>query len=519
MSATTRSRKSKSTGKGKNKNTRRSVQPSVRFDTKGFESRDLCGCPACAGAEVDLGEVIDELTGELIEFQDALDAELAGAAFVSVGTAIGADFEQALIEGLVPEFEARATAGSLAMLLSIAAIAPRESSKAASAAAVRLAGAGVALPSWAAELDDPIGVTDCVRLHDTQGIASVLAGSFHRGTRSHAFVVTVDDLDCGAASDIFVLDPDGLPQALDDLQASGRDDGLEIVREALDAADFRWHVENALDARATHDGDRLEDSLPADEDGPGYPALALLLRARVANLPAPDKPAAPHRGAGGGNLAALQMLAQLTGGAGFAASPQPVRALPAKRTKADGAAPMYRIKVQLRGSKPPIWRRLEVPADISLARLHAVLQVAFDWHGGHLHVFTTPYGDFGTADADLGHRPEATVTLEQVAPDPSSKITYTYDFGDDWEHVIVVEKVLGRGKASSSPRCTGGRRAAPPEDCGGMWGYAELAEILSDPADPEHEERLEWLGLADAADFVPASFDAETVSSRLARLR
>jgi hypothetical protein len=94
---------------------------------------------------------------------------------------------------------------------------------------------------------------------------------------------------------------------------------------------------------------------------------------------------------------------------------------------------------------------------------------AFAWDGSHLHVFQTPYGEFGIADAELGHRAEAPVTLEQVAPTVRSAIRYTYDFGDDWEHDVVVEKVLNRDSTLSYPRCTGGRGAAPPEDCGGIW--------------------------------------------------
>jgi hypothetical protein len=100
----------------------------------------------------------------------------------------------------------------------------------------------------------------------------------------------------------------------------------------------------------------------------------------------------------------------------------------------------------------------------------------------------------------------------------NSKLRYTYDFGDDWEHDILVEKVLDRNETVAYPRCTGGRRAAPPEDCGGIWGYAELVEVLNDPADPEHKDRLEWLGLDDAADFDPDRFDAEAVTQALAAL-
>jgi hypothetical protein len=162
---------------------------------------------------------------------------------------------------------------------------------------------------------------------------------------------------------------------------------------------------------------------------------------------------------------------------------------------------------------------LLVPADVSLARLHDVIQAAFGWQDSHMHVFETPYGDFGRADRELGHRAEAPVTLEQVAPQAKAKIGYTYDFGDDWAHEIVVEKVLDRNPALTYPCCTGGRRAAPPEDCGGIWGYEELVEILADPQHPEHEERLEWLGLEDATQFDPAAFDPVEVNRALAKLR
>ena len=200
-------------------------------------------------------------------------------------------------------------------------------------------------------------------------------------------------------------------------------------------------------------------------------------------------------------------------------------ALPAERKKSDWPVPVYQIKVGLRGARPPIWRRLEVPADISLARLHTVIQIAFGWDDSHLHVFETPYGSFGSPDADLGHRSETSVTLEQVAPAANSKLRYTYDFGDDWEHDILVEKVfdyemtLDHEMTTAYPRCTGGRRAAPPDDCGGIWGYAELVEVLNDPADQEHKDRLEWLGLDDAAEFDPDRFDAEAITRTLSFAR
>ncbi|HEY4993244.1 MAG TPA: plasmid pRiA4b ORF-3 family protein [Nakamurella sp.] len=470
---------------------------------------------------------------DLTESEDPLDAELVGATVMSIGAGAGESFEEALIGGFIPEFEARANSEALALLLAIGSVADDRAGKEASAAAARLVEAGVPRPGWAAELGEPVTVADCLRLSDAQGTASMLACSFHRAGRSRAVVISVDHQDCGAASAILLLDVDQLPEALQMMRAIGRDDGLEITTEALDAAEFRWQVEKALDARAVHDSALSAeeiDGIAIDEDGPVYPALAVLMRARMNALPMPNKPAAPHgdEDAGRVRLAAMQTLAQLTGGAGspFGARTPPaargrtaVPALPAKRKKSDRPAPVYQIKVGLRGAKPPIWRRLEVPADISLARLHTVIQIAFGWDDSHLHVFETPYGSFGTADADLGHRAETSVTLEQVAPAANSTLRYTYDFGADWDHDILVEKVLDQDETAGYPRCTGGRRAAPPDDCGGIWGYAELVEVLRDPADKEHEDRLEWLGLDAAAEFDPDRFDAEAVTRALSFAR
>jgi hypothetical protein len=110
--------------------------------------------------------------------------------------------------------------------------------------------------------------------------------------RGHAVVISVDNADCGAAGDILLLDMDQLPEALEMMRSAGRDGGLEVTTEKLDAAEFRWQAEKALDARAVHDRDGLDEDLtdlPSDEDGPGYPALAVLVRARLNALPAPQQ--------------------------------------------------------------------------------------------------------------------------------------------------------------------------------------------------------------------------------------
>ena len=189
----------------------------------------------------------------------------------------------------------------------------------------------------------------------------MLACSFHRAGRSRAVVISVDHQDCGAAGAIVLLDLDQLPAALQTMRANGHNDGLQITTEALDAAEFRWQVEKALDARAVHDSALSAeeiDGIAIDEDGPVYPALAVLMRARMNALPMPNKPAAPHgdEDAGRVRLAAMQTLAQLTGGAGspFGARTPPaargrtaVAALPAKRKKSDRPAPGYQMGAAL----------------------------------------------------------------------------------------------------------------------------------------------------------------------------
>ncbi|MFC9848665.1 plasmid pRiA4b ORF-3 family protein [Streptomyces sp. NPDC060223] len=179
---------------------------------------------------------------------------------------------------------------------------------------------------------------------------------------------------------------------------------------------------------------------------------------------------------------------------------------------------VHKIKIALRDSRPPIWRRLEVPSDITLRQLHDVIQAAFGWEEYHMWAFETGRDRYGVADRDLGIRSAASNRLGQVAPHTGARLRHTYDLGDDWEHDILIEDVTAPEADTAYPRCLTGRRACPPEDCGGIWGYDYLIEILADPAHEEHEDRLEWLGLDSADQFDPAVFDAAQVNSVLSAL-
>jgi hypothetical protein len=187
----------------------------------------------------------------------------------------------------------------------------------------------------------------------------------------------------------------------------------------------------------------------------------------------------------------------------------------AERT--DGA--VYQLKISLRRvSKPPVWRRVAVPADITLSALHEVILHAMGWHGGHLHVFTTGWAEYGTPGPDLGHADDSAVRLAEVLSVPGEKLRYTYDFGDDWEHDIQLEEIGREEPEGSYPSCLAGKGACPPDDCGGAWGYAELKQILADPDDEEHQEMLEWLGLDSGEEFDPKEFSIDRVNARLRHL-
>jgi len=182
------------------------------------------------------------------------------------------------------------------------------------------------------------------------------------------------------------------------------------------------------------------------------------------------------------------------------------------RTKKDVS--IYQLKVTLKGSKPPIWRRIQVKSNIRLSDLHGAIQCVMDWDGGHLHQFIYKNQYFGepSDDDDWDQvTDEDKVRLSDLDLRPKSKFEYEYDFGDGWMHAIVVEKTLPVEKGVAYPRCIDGKRACPPDDCGGIWGYYEMLQALSDRKHPEHENMKEWLG----DKFDPEAFDLEGTDAAL----
>ncbi|MDO8705711.1 MAG: plasmid pRiA4b ORF-3 family protein [Sulfuricaulis sp.] len=179
-------------------------------------------------------------------------------------------------------------------------------------------------------------------------------------------------------------------------------------------------------------------------------------------------------------------------------------------------APIYRIKVTLRHIAPPVWRRIEIPADIKLGKLHDVLQMAMGWTDSHLHGFRVGRTSYGVPDPNFpgDFNNERNVRLNQIA-DEGNTIIYDYDFGDGWEHDLKIEKTLPPEPGAHYPRCIKGKRACPPEDCGGPWGYQNLLDALKDPKHENHEEMLEWFG--DELD--PEAFDLDDINEALKHFR
>ena len=187
-----------------------------------------------------------------------------------------------------------------------------------------------------------------------------------------------------------------------------------------------------------------------------------------------------------------------------------------ERPTTDKPTRIYQLKITLDRSEPPIWRRVLVPGSITLKGLHKVIQSVMDWDGGHPHVFTVDRTEIGPADLDLDSddQDERLVRLDQIAKRAKRKFSYEYDFGDSWMHTIQVEQILPMDPGVKLPSCVGGERASPPEDCGGLWGYAGLLEVLADPEDPEHDEMMEyWSGPID-----PEKFDLAVTNEALQKI-
>jgi hypothetical protein len=190
------------------------------------------------------------------------------------------------------------------------------------------------------------------------------------------------------------------------------------------------------------------------------------------------------------------------------------------KIEAGGGVPLYQVKITLKWSKPPIWRRVVVRADMRLDRLHDLIQIVMPWTNSHMHHFVAERTFYGRPDpefADMGPETlnEKGYTLADLAPVAKSKFIYEYDFGDSWEHEVTVEKVLPPDPAFKHPTCLAGANACPPDDCGGMGGYYNLLEALGNPKHPEHADLKEWVG----GQWDAQRFHLDEINGRLKRLK
>jgi hypothetical protein len=184
---------------------------------------------------------------------------------------------------------------------------------------------------------------------------------------------------------------------------------------------------------------------------------------------------------------------------------------------ASAIASIYQLKVVLNDIKPEIWRRLLVPATVTLPRLHDILQVSMGWMDSHLHQFIVGRTRYLLPDPDAnlplaGEQDERRVRLDSLLKKAGQKLIYEYDFGDGWEHAILLEGVLDPVAGETYPRCLKAVRACPPEDCGGPFGYMDLLQILSDPKHPDPNEMRQWIG----DDFDPEAVDLTKINATLA---
>jgi len=180
---------------------------------------------------------------------------------------------------------------------------------------------------------------------------------------------------------------------------------------------------------------------------------------------------------------------------------------------------VYQFKITLIGIKPPIWRRIQVPETYSFWDLHVAIQDAMGWLDYHLHQFeiVNPFvfgiSEIGIPDDEYGYDDMGTLPgwkykIAKLFSIENKKAKYTYDFGDDWEHTVELEKILPRDKNVDYPVCIGGKRACPPEDCGSIDGYERLCEIMKDKDDEEYEEMVTWVGKV----YDPEYFDVKEIS-------
>ena len=188
---------------------------------------------------------------------------------------------------------------------------------------------------------------------------------------------------------------------------------------------------------------------------------------------------------------------------------------------------VYQLKITLCDTLPKIWRRILIPTSVTFWDLHSAIQDVFHWNDSHLHMFL--YDDkifrksliFGIPSDEDGmktypgwkHKMSKYLNLEEPC------LKYVYDFGDDWIHMIELENILPAEKGATYPVCLGGKLNSPPDDCGGVSGYEDVLEILSDPTHDEYEDTKIWVESMKGDPFDPKHFDPAEVQFMNPKMR
>ena len=175
------------------------------------------------------------------------------------------------------------------------------------------------------------------------------------------------------------------------------------------------------------------------------------------------------------------------------------------------AEKILQIKITLKRSKPPIWRRIQVASGTLLPDLHEIIQTVMGWTDSHLHQFEDGKTNYAMSTEDDWSPviDYSNLVIGKFIKKNGDTLIYEYYFGDGWEHILKLENVLD--SVMEVPVCLAGKRACPPEDCGGIWGYSNLLEILANPDHEEYESSLEWVG----DNFDPDYFDIVEINEFL----
>jgi hypothetical protein len=182
------------------------------------------------------------------------------------------------------------------------------------------------------------------------------------------------------------------------------------------------------------------------------------------------------------------------------------------------AGKIYQLRIQLQEVEPAVWRSVRVPAAITLTRLHKVFQIVMGWNDSHLHEFRIGAMRYSVPDPDFpeqGVISDKRAVLQEVLKPSISQFSYLYDFGDGWEHDVLIESTSSTVENESALLCLAGANACPPDDVGGPYGYAEFVKAIANPKHKEHRRYLHWCGGA----FDPKGFDLQSVNRDLRRLR